>query len=86
VALTAEAHGVFDQIKQAVDQINDMATQIASAAEEQHQVSAGINVNIEAIHGAANEVNRVSSAVADNADRQARLARELNGLVDQFRI
>ena len=69
-----------------MDQITDMATQIASAAEEQHQVSEGINVNIEAIHGAANEVNRVSSDVAEHTARQSGLASQLTELMRRFKV
>ncbi len=86
IALSAQAHEAFERIKHSVDQITDMATQIASAAEEQHQVSEGINVNIEAIHVAATEVDRGSSDVADHSSRQSELAAELTDLMKRFRI
>ncbi|MBR9884496.1 MAG: methyl-accepting chemotaxis protein [Oceanospirillales bacterium] len=86
VSLSEQAHEAFEQIKRSVDQITDMATQIASAAEEQHQVSEGINANIEAIHGAANEVNQVSAEVANNSSRQSALANKLTDLMKQFRV
>jgi methyl-accepting chemotaxis protein len=79
------AREAFVEIKSSVDHITDMAAQIASAAEQQHQVSEGINRNIEAIHGAANEVNRVSSDVSENAERQASLAQGLTARVNQFK-
>lgn len=84
--LSVQAHEAFESIKRSVDQITDMATQIASAAEEQHQVSEGINVNIEAIHGAANEVNRVSSDVAEHTARQSGLASQLTELMRRFKV
>ncbi|TCK06180.1 methyl-accepting chemotaxis protein [Marinobacterium mangrovicola] len=86
VELSGQAHEAFERIKRSVDEITDMATQIASAAEEQHQVSEGINANIEAIHGAASEVNQVSSDVADKASRQTDLAAELTALVHRFKV
>ena len=86
VELVAKASVSFNDIRMSVDAITDMTTQIASAAEEQHQVSEDINRNIEAIHGAAGQVNEVSSQVASNAHQQSDLSKQLAALVSQFKV
>ena len=86
VAYSGQARHAFEAIEASVQAINDMTNQIASAAEEQHQVSEDINRNISDIHAAASEVNNVSTQVADNSGQQARLASELSQLVSQFRV
>ncbi|OIN08832.1 methyl-accepting chemotaxis protein [Oceanisphaera psychrotolerans] len=86
VLRSGQAREAFETIKVSVDEITDMTTQIASAAEQQHLVTESINAHIGAIHSAASEVNQVSTRVADHAGRQADLAGELGQLVNQFRI
>jgi len=86
VAYSGQARYAFEAIEASVQAINDMTTQIASAAEEQHQVSEDINRNISEIHTAASEVNNVSTQVADNSGQQASLASDLNQLVSRFRV
>ncbi|OXY83621.1 methyl-accepting chemotaxis protein [Oceanimonas doudoroffii] len=85
VLRSSQAREAFEAIKISVDEITDMTTQIASAAEQQHLVAESFNANIGAIHGAAGEVNEVSTRVAEHAGRQARLAGELGQLMAQFR-
>ncbi|AEY02859.1 methyl-accepting chemotaxis protein [Oceanimonas sp. GK1] len=85
VQRSRQAREAFDAIKASVDEITDMTTQIASAAEQQHLVAESFNAHIGAIHGAAGEVSEVSTRVAEHAGRQAALAGELGQLVDQFR-
>lgn len=69
-ALNDIAHAVnaLDEIVTAADQIQDMTTQIASAAEEQFAVTEDINRNIVNINQAASEV--ADGARKNNSDTQ----------------
>ena len=62
-------------IVQAADRIQDMATQIASAAEQQSKVSEEINQNVSNIH----ELASASTRVAREQDAQSR---QMHGLTE----
>ncbi|WP_420850805.1 methyl-accepting chemotaxis protein [Pseudomonas lalucatii] len=79
------ASASFEQIRASVDVIRDMNTQIATAAEEQHQVAEDINRHISQIHGDAQLVARLAGSTRDDAQRLTGLSDELNGLVQRFR-
>lgn len=68
-----------------VDQINNMSTQIASAASEQNSVAEEINQKIVFINDRAieNTTNSEQTSIASN--EQARLASELKTLVARFK-
>ncbi|HEC15483.1 MAG TPA: methyl-accepting chemotaxis protein [Sedimenticola sp.] len=73
-------------IAHTVEQINDMSTQIASAAEEQSSVSEEINRNIVQINGMLGQTaNGAEQTAAANQDL-ARMAMELQGMVGQFKV
>ncbi|MVW86920.1 methyl-accepting chemotaxis protein [Pseudomonas sp. PB101] len=75
----------FGQIRDSVDVIRDMNTQIATAAEEQHQVAEGINLHISQIHGDAQRVAELAESARLNSDGLAGLSSELDSLVRRFR-
>ena len=82
----ARAGASLEAIAQAVTAINDMNTQIASAAEQQTAVADDINRNV-------SNITRVAEQTAEGADQTAkasvdlaRLAEQLQGLVGQFRV
>ena len=64
-------------ISEAIQLISDMATQIASAAEEQSLVTADINTNTES-------VREVSDQLASDAQDAVQQAKELHGLANQL--
>ena len=66
--------------------ISDMATQIATAAEEQHQVTDEVTRNIHAIKELADQL--IGHAGQGEALSQAQLqqAESLNGQVGRFRL
>ncbi|WP_446739786.1 methyl-accepting chemotaxis protein [Pseudomonas sp. TH49] len=66
-----QAISALSRITAAVDQINEMNLQIASAAEEQSSVSDEVGRNISAIRD-------VTQAVSDQAEETARLSQQLN--------
>ncbi|WP_260293209.1 methyl-accepting chemotaxis protein [Sedimenticola hydrogenitrophicus] len=73
-------------ISGSIERVNDMSTQIASAAEEQSAVTEEINRNIVQINEMTEQTavgaQQTSSANSD----QTRLAAELQGLVGRFRV
>ena len=73
-------------IADAVAVINDMNTQIASAAEEQSAVSEEINRNITTIESVADAVANGSRESASASDNLTELAARLHGIVAQFRV
>ena len=75
----------FGQIRESVDVIRDMNTQIATAAEEQHQVAEDINRHISQIHGDAQLVAELASAARHDSESLAGLSNELDSLVRRFR-
>jgi methyl-accepting chemotaxis protein len=62
-----------------------MNTQIATAAEEQHQVAEGINLHISQIHEDAQRVAELAESARLNSDGLAGLSSELDSLVRRFR-
>jgi len=82
----AKAAEALETITQAVSVINDMNTQIASAAEEQSAVADDINRNVINIGQVANEMaggaDESSSASAD----LTKLAEQQRRLINQFKV
>ncbi len=79
------ARDSFGQIRESVDIIRDMNTQIATAAEEQHQVAEDINRHISQIHGDAQLVAELAQAARSDSESLAGLSNELDALVRRFR-
>ncbi|WP_312479270.1 methyl-accepting chemotaxis protein [Stutzerimonas nitrititolerans] len=69
-----------------VGTINDMNTQIATAAEEQSAVAEEINRNITTISMIADTTSTDAQQTARISDELVQLAAELNRLVSQFRL
>lgn len=73
-------------INRSVTAINDMNTQIASAAEEQSAVADEINRNFSSITEASEQTAAGSDQITAASQELARLARELQGSVKQFKL
>ncbi|MDX9766054.1 MAG: methyl-accepting chemotaxis protein [Ectothiorhodospiraceae bacterium] len=81
-----DAGDAIEAIEEAIQSINDLTAQIASAAEEQSAVAEEINRNVTNISDAA-EQNAGGAAETTNASEQlARLAQELQNLVGRFKL
>ncbi len=80
------AHQRLGQITAAISSIADMATQIASAAEEQTSVTNEINRNTEAIRGVASDMAEESEQAAAQAKVLHQLARQVEQEVGRFRL
>ncbi|WP_406643890.1 methyl-accepting chemotaxis protein [Pseudomonas quasicaspiana] len=80
-----QARSSFGQIRESVDVIRDMNTQIATAAEEQHHVAEDINRHISQIHGDAQLVAELAESARADSRSLAALSSELDSLVKRFR-
>lgn len=80
-----QARDSFEQIRLSVDDIRDMNTQIATAAEEQHQVAEDINTHISQIHGDAQLIADLAGSASQESENLSALSRELDALVGRFK-
>ncbi|MEE4681097.1 methyl-accepting chemotaxis protein [Pseudomonas alliivorans] len=85
VTKIGQARSSFGQIRESVDVIRDMNTQIATAAEEQHQVAEDINRHISQIHGDAQLIATLSDSARVDSSSLASLSNELDALVRKFK-
>lgn len=84
---TAKSAGQsLDSITSSVALINDMNTQIASAAEEQSHVANEINQNVVTINTMADDVANNSNKTNDSSYELSGLANKLANTVGQFKI
>lgn len=76
----------LNQISSAVNTINNMNAQIATAAEEQTHVSGAINENVHQIVVVTEETAEGTRQAANTSQRLSSLASELNRLVGNYRV
>jgi methyl-accepting chemotaxis protein len=86
VEQAAAAGEALQTINAAVERISSMNTQIASAAEEQSSVTEEINRSIVSINGVAEQSVTGAQHTAQASDDMARLAEQLKGLVERFKV
>lgn len=82
----AKAAQALETITQAVSVINDMNTQIASAAEEQSAVADDINRNVINIGQVANEVASGADESSAASAGLTKLAEQQRRLINQFKV
>ncbi|MBC3778030.1 methyl-accepting chemotaxis protein [Pseudomonas sp. SWRI99] len=82
----AKAAEALETITQAVSVINDMNTQIASAAEEQSAVADDINRNVINIGQVANEVAGGADESSSASASLTKLAEQQRRLINQFKV
>lgn len=80
-----KARDSFEHIRGSVDHIRDQNAQIATAAEEQHQVAEDINRHITQIHEDALLVEQLAGSAQADSKRLSDLSGELRNLVGRFR-
>lgn len=76
----------LQEISQAISLISDMATQIASAAEEQSLVTSDINTNTESVRELSNEMSAEADKGADEAEELHNLVRNLEKEIARFKL
>ncbi|TFY84719.1 methyl-accepting chemotaxis protein [Pseudomonas nabeulensis] len=81
-----QARDSFDKIRGSVDSIRDQNTQIATAAEEQHQVAEEINRHIAQIHADAQLVESFAHSAQTGSGRLTDISGQLKGLVGRFKF
>ncbi|MCP2072768.1 UNVERIFIED_ORG: methyl-accepting chemotaxis protein [Pseudomonas lini] len=81
-----QARDSFDKIRTSVDSIRDQNTQIATAAEEQHQVAEEINRHIAQIHADAQLVEEFAHSAQTGSGRLTDISGQLKGLVGRFKF
>ncbi len=86
VELTEKTEAAFMEIEQAVHQLLEMSTQIASATEEQASVTEEISRNVDNIHQVAQSTATGAEQTATSSQMLARLGDDLKGLVSQFKV
>ena len=84
--MASEADNALAQIAERVSQINEMNLVIASAAEEQAQVAREVDRNLVAIRDIAEQNATGAHETSVASDQLARLASDLNGMVQRFRL
>jgi len=82
----AVAGTTLSTIAEAVERIDQMSTQIASAAEEQGAVSEEVNRNIVRISDLASHSTEGAESTATASQELAYLAGELEGLIEHFKV
>ncbi|GAB6262536.1 methyl-accepting chemotaxis protein [Photobacterium sp. CCB-ST2H9] len=86
VAMAQEADDALSSIREAIQQINDMNIQIASAAEEQSLVAEDINGNTINIKDLSVQVAETASETSVAMETQIQNVREQNDLMRQFTV
>lgn len=82
----ARVGSALEAIARAVDTINDMNTQIASAAEEQSAVTETLNRNVTAISQISQQTSDIANKTADESAQLTDMSAKLDSLVLQFRV
>ena len=76
----------LEQIKVAIESMNNMSTLIASASEEQSAVSEEINRNVVNVQDLTTQSAASTEQTAETSLELAKLGEQLNGQVKQFKI
>ncbi|MCP4995575.1 MAG: methyl-accepting chemotaxis protein, partial [Gammaproteobacteria bacterium] len=86
VEQASKTGGALSRISDSIERVNDMSTQIASAAEEQSAVTEEINRNIVQINDMTEQTATGAKQTSAAGDDLNRLASDLQGLVLQFKV
>jgi len=86
VQQTGKAGEALTAIANEVERINDMNTQIASAAEEQSSVAEEINHNVVSISQVTSETAQGAEQTARASEDLANLATDLQNMVARFKV
>lgn len=85
----ADAHrtdNALQSIRAAIEQINDMNTQVATASEQQSMVAEEINKSLVTISGLAQSTSREADDIAQGSQHLHGLAHDLQRIVNRFKV
>jgi len=85
VSSIGEARVSFENIRHSVEDIRGQTLQIATAAEEQHQVAEEINCHIAQIQEDSMDVEVLAQTTSRDSSRLSKLSTELDVLVRRFK-
>lgn len=83
---SSKVQGALSSITTLINQISDMNTQIATAAEEQNHVAEDINRNVINVHTLFETNVETSHQSASAGNSVARLASDLQSVISQFKV
>ncbi|CAK2012544.1 methyl-accepting chemotaxis protein [Vibrio crassostreae] len=86
VGFAEQAHGSLSKITQAITEINDMALQIASAAEEQRAVSEDISRNTQGIKDASDDLAQQAESSRNSSNEMSSAAESMRRDVERFKV
>jgi methyl-accepting chemotaxis protein len=86
VGFAEQAHGSLTKITQAITEINDMALQIASAAEEQRAVSEDISRNTQGIKDASDDLAQQAESSRNSSNEMSSAAESMRQDVERFKV
>jgi len=86
VVETDKENDLLQEIASSVVSIDDMATHIASASEQQASVAEEISRNISNISAVTDQSAQSSLHISQSSDELARLASDIQGLINRFSI
>ncbi|MGI9890087.1 methyl-accepting chemotaxis protein [Vibrio chagasii] len=86
VGFAEQAHGSLTKITQAITEINDMALQIASAAEEQRAVSEDISRNTQGIKDASDDLAQQAESSRNSSNEMSSAAESMRRDVERFKV
>ena len=84
IAMVTESGNILDGIYSRISEINEMNTQVATAAEQQGLASAEINQNVERIHELANHCLDQAGNAENQSKDLAKLGIGLQHMVEKF--
>jgi methyl-accepting chemotaxis protein len=84
--LTNGLEGSLSQVFEGINSIKDMTTQIATSAEEQHQVAEHINQNIVNVKNSSTDTEDIAGSANAMSDELKDLSTNLMSLVDKFKV
>ena len=83
---SATARKALEDIRESISFIENMNTQIATAAEEQTNVATDINKSIVSIRDLANKTAASSDGTLENANELSTISHELKQAVKAFKL
>lgn len=86
VGFAEQAHDSLSKITQAISEINDMALQIASAAEEQRAVSEDISRNTQGIKDASDDLAQQAENSRNSSNEMSSAAESMRRDVERFKV